>query len=600
MKIRKSGRKSGLALTPTVFQALHKALLSSFKENYKLNPDSLVDYQLYGFNYYDETQPSIKNLILEKTGKWVNGKYLYNKYREWKKGINPIQFTREFVFIYFQTLGLKDINEFIQTSDLTESRIQEQLSLTKPIPSVDLKEDFYVGYYEGEEGSIIYCKLTLIEQTEQAQIDLIYWEEEKEFSEYTYSGAIIYQQNGMSFFFRNEDTILDRSQFIGIYCERQIKVKPFLVGTISGYDRDRRPVVAEIIFQKVDSMKELKAVTKNKKVNSIIAQYLSGRRWTVENKMIQKLVDLSPLSKHAKIIENFLKPYKGVFISIKHGIFVIELTVNDNTGNSTFRIAGHPVYKGLIKVQASGQLLVGSFVNMITQVPLYMSIEVLAIREQIFTGDLMGVSRFDESFSGKIYISVSHEFTRKIPEYRGSELTNTEIQKLPPEILGDQNKIFESNKLDTRNFSSKDIESANLSYLAGSYIVEFAKDKVKETSNVLELRDSGKVSFTHKHLVYQGQAMVCEGGVLSIYFTSCNNIPHCGQILGNIGKKSKAELTSVKASWFHLDENYNHQTTEIYIISLIAVRISLLLICPTSLLSSSITSNRLYGDEENI
>lgn len=110
--MRRNNRKSGLRLTPAVFGALHKALITELRKEYGVAPETLVDYQLYGFNYYDENLPSIKKLILDRTGKWVNGKYIYNKYREWKKGVTPIQFTRDFVFLYFKTLGFTDVNDF--------------------------------------------------------------------------------------------------------------------------------------------------------------------------------------------------------------------------------------------------------------------------------------------------------------------------------------------------------------------------------------------------------------------------------------------------------------------------------------------------------
>jgi len=50
--------------------------------------------------------------------------------------------------------------------------------------------------------------------------------------------------------------------------------------------------------------------------------------------------------------------------------------------------------------------------------------------------------------------------------------------------------------------------------------------------------------------------MMCEGGVISIYFTHCNGIPHCGQIMGRVGKKSRAELTKFDAKWMTLDEGF--------------------------------------------
>ena len=38
-------------------------------------------------------------------------------------------------------------------------------------------------------------------------------------------------------------------------------------------------------------------------------------------------------------------------------------------GSAIFNIAGHPQYQGYIKVQASGQLLIGKFTNAVTQAP---------------------------------------------------------------------------------------------------------------------------------------------------------------------------------------------------------------------------------------
>lgn len=451
-------------------------------------------------------------------------------------------------------------------TSLPDFIVSEQLTLEKPNSNSDIKEDYYVGYYQGEEGAIIYCKLTLSEQTEQAQIDLIYWEDANEYSEYTYPGTIIYQQNGMSLFFRNEDTILDRSQFIGIHCERQIKVKPFLVGTISGYDRDRRPVVGEVIFQRVNSKEELKSITQNKQVNSIIAQYLSGRRWIINNKMIQNLLELSPQSKHAPIIEKFIRSYKGVFVAIEHGFFIIELTIKDNTGAAVFNIAGHPLYQGIIKVQASGQLLIGNFINIITQAPLFLSIEVLAVRDKLFRGDLMGISKFDKSFSGNIFLSSGQKLINQLPKYRASELTREEINALPKEILIELGHILKNNRLEKYLRNADDtLLSAGIQYLEGNYLIVSVRDRIKQDDAHLHISKDGKTKLTHKHLIYEGKTMMSEGGVISTYFTSCNGIPHCGQIVGKIGRGSRKDLTDFDATWHTMDEDFNPKSISVIV-----------------------------------
>lgn len=563
--MNRANRKSGLSLTAATFEALHKALIVQVKERYKISPETIVDYQLYGFNKYDKNLPSIKKLVLERTDQWVNGKYLYNKHREWKKGAHIITLTREFVFIYFKTLGYRDVRDFIMNSSLSEVAIAEQINLEKPI-SVNLQNEYYVGYYLGEESNVICTRLFLSEHNLKVRWVLAYWEKEENYSEYVYDGIIQYQQNGMNFIFKNEDTILDRCLFITIFCERQLLVKPFLVGAYSGYDRNRQPVIGEVIFQRVSSAEEQIRIIESNKVNPIISQHISGRRWLVSGKTLQSLTDLSPESKFADEIAGLINNFRGLFVSIENGVFVVELSILDNLGNATLKIAGHPFYKGTFKVQASGQLLIGKFTNPTTQAPLFMSIEILPIRAHTYRGDMLGVSRFDKSFSGKIFLSSQPKLKQKLPKYRGSELTLSEIKSLPKSILIDLNTTLKNTKLEEYlqlKDSSKDHNY--IQHLRGTYRVY---DKSKSSTThvaILSINENGEATLSIDHLNYEGSAMVCEGATLSIYFTRCNGIPHCGQILGHIGRKRKNNLSKFNAKWLHLDEHFEAKTTEVTI-----------------------------------
>lgn len=555
-------RKSGLLLSPTVFKALHEALITALKENYRVSPETLVDYQVYGFNDYDENAPSIKKMILDRTGKWVNGKYLYNKYREWKKGVSPIKLNREFVFIYFTSLGYKDAKDFIISKSFSEGVMSEQINLEKTITAV-FENEYYVGYYIGEEENIIVTRLTLFQATRKVRFSLAYWEKEDAYSEYVYDGTILYQKNGLSLLFKNEDNDLDRSQLINIFCEPYQKIKPILVGAYSGYDRNRQPVIGEIIFQRVNSVEEQKAIIRKKEVNSIIAQYLSGKRWKSLGKTLQNITNLSPESKFVGIIDDFIQTYRGIFVSIEEGVFLIELDIQNNLGNAVFSIAGHPLYKGIIKVQTSGQLLIGRFTNTTTQAPLFISIEVLPMSEGLFSGSMMGISRFDKSFSGKLYLSHEQSIKKQLPKYRGSELTPVEIKNLPDEILDNLSKIIKNNRLEKYyQFTQEDLSSNYLHHLVGNYEVIPQGKQPK----ILTIKKDGKSRLSDKHLIYSGKAMLCEGGFLSIYFTNCNGIPHCGQIMGKVGRMSINELKEIKANWLYLDEMYNQQIIEVILI----------------------------------
>jgi hypothetical protein len=56
-----------------------------FSEHYSVEIKTLTVFQLYGFGNYDDKLPNLKTII-DKTGKWINGKYLYNKIKDIDKG----------------------------------------------------------------------------------------------------------------------------------------------------------------------------------------------------------------------------------------------------------------------------------------------------------------------------------------------------------------------------------------------------------------------------------------------------------------------------------------------------------------------------------
>ncbi|MEM6768239.1 MAG: hypothetical protein AAF655_25100 [Bacteroidota bacterium] len=565
--MRNHNRKSGLELLPEVFRALHQAILTEFRNEYQISPETLLDYQLYGFNNYDENLPSVKQLILDRTGKWVNGKYLYNKYREYKKGASPIRFTREFVFVYFKTLGFSSVNEFLSESSLSKVAINEQLNQGKPI-EVNEEPDYYVGYYIGEEGKIIGTRLTVLAHLRKVVFCLYYWEREDEVSEYVYEGTLHYQPYGMSFFFNSSDNPLARSMHMAMFCENQTIIKPYLISAYSGYDRDRNPVLGEIILERVEDEETQMKMVKKLDVHPIIAQHLSGKRWVIDGKTPQNLVDFSPASAFASIIESFISSYRGVFISLENGTFVMELNILDKLGDATLHIAGHPLYRGSFAVQASGQLLVGRFKNIATHSPIFMTIQVVPSRGKLFQGDLLGVSRFDKSFTGRLYLSHDETFHEKIPSYRGSQLTDAEISSLPEEILQDIVPILKNNTLE-KNILKKDPrkDHSPLRFVKGEYSFMLSMNS-QEVEGSLRISARGKAQMNIHDFRYEGKATVCEGMVLSVYFHSCNGISHCAHLIGKLVRKGVEIEKSFPATLTLLDEQYRPQNYEISLVDI--------------------------------
>ena len=73
-----------LLLTKQVFMTLLNSIISQFKSSHP--PFKYRDSQLYGFGNYDLEKPNLKDELETLLKGYVNGKYLYNKYREATSG----------------------------------------------------------------------------------------------------------------------------------------------------------------------------------------------------------------------------------------------------------------------------------------------------------------------------------------------------------------------------------------------------------------------------------------------------------------------------------------------------------------------------------
>lgn len=306
-------RKSGLLLSPGIFESLYNELLHKFEEKYDISAENLMDYQLFGYGNYDHSKPNLKQFILDETQIAVNGKYLYNKYLEWGKGKSPIKFTREFNYVYFNAIGYNNISDFLKNTKISPDDIKEQESVTlyKKAKNAD---EYYVGYNQNEEGEVSKSKLILSKRNQKIKWILGYWENGV-LSEYAYPGEIRYQENGMSFFCENSKNELDRSLFVAFYFDRRVKILPYLIGSYAGYDRDRKPVTGEVLFQRINDKQKMQEIFADKSIDPRIKEFILGRRWPTHGTLPQTLNDL-PKQKssldhksNAPSVLNFRNPF---------------------------------------------------------------------------------------------------------------------------------------------------------------------------------------------------------------------------------------------------------------------------------------------------
>ncbi len=543
--------KGTLVLDSKVFNKLHQELINHFGAKYKIDPSLIIDYQLYGFNNYDETLPSIKKMVDEENNLFLNGKYLYNKWRQFKKGDKFIKISREYSFAYFHCLGYKDIYDFLDRGTLLSDKDKrDQLSILGK-KAIYNDQEYYLGYYVGENKSIIKTKLTISPGTRDVEWILYYWEN-NELNTFEYYGTIIDFKNIITIFFRKENSKTERDAYMSIYYGNEKVIhKPFLKGLYAGYDINDRPVSGEIIFQRVNSLEIQEDIAKTQEaVNPIIENYLLNRRLIIEHTIPQNLFELSNYSQYVSILERIEGAYSGIISTLNGEIKIIDLNIL-RTGKITLLIEKTLSYQGYLQIDNTDSIFIGRLLNSDTDLKLSIALNGNIEDKLFITGFFMGSYEKHSVNSGKFCVTSTKNF-----------LKNTDIQK-ELQYYKTNDKTFSYSDLFKKIISlsagwniGKRINSKHepdfienefyatelnlaLKKITGDYyLVFFEKDTHHITINLLSISSNGKVTMLMEQLTYFGDAQTFSSGLLALNFTTRNNIPYYSQIMAFVGKHS--------------------------------------------------------------
>ncbi|MGQ1783895.1 hypothetical protein [Saccharicrinis sp. GN24d3] len=110
-------------------------------------------FQLYGYGSFDESKPSLKTDFEEIGSEVINGKYMYDKYREFEKGRTAIKLYDYYKSIILLYIGFEDFQKFLDKYKLTDEENKKQLSLISG-DKANLTY-YYIIYYFGEDERII-------------------------------------------------------------------------------------------------------------------------------------------------------------------------------------------------------------------------------------------------------------------------------------------------------------------------------------------------------------------------------------------------------------------------------------------------------------
>ena len=164
-----------LSLTSEVFNMVLEAIHNRFKEKHNLHNLPKAS-QLYGYGNYDESKPSLRNDLEEISSDFVNGKYLYDKTREFHKGKPVVKLNKYYKMLILIYLGYNDIQEFIDKHQLNSVEKEKQLSLI--YDSNTQKTYYYLNYYFGEDETIIKGQTVISNNWKRIQHTYIYRQED--------------------------------------------------------------------------------------------------------------------------------------------------------------------------------------------------------------------------------------------------------------------------------------------------------------------------------------------------------------------------------------------------------------------------------------
>jgi len=351
----------GIDLSTDFLLSLHRELLVIFSEYYSVEIKTLTVFQLYGFGNYDDRQPNLKNFIIEKTGKWINGKYLYNKTKDIDKGHSKhIKVRREYLSLLINSAGYKNYEDYLKNSPhiSSEIRITEETNYYSDIVADETL--YYVGYYVEDRQYYIKSKFTIYKM-KTASWEILYWEKEFEPSFYTYFGKCVSTaESALSFYFNKENSSLNKECFVNLFYGNNMKIKPVLLGAYCGFSRNNNPVIGKIVFEQVDTLELQNEKVRDKEINPNFHYYLHSQRIEVEGVLPQKVSDLSDSLSRLKIVKFLIGDYVGFYLDNNNYLIPVSFQVLNKLGELKLKINNNN-FKGIGRISNTENHLISEF-----------------------------------------------------------------------------------------------------------------------------------------------------------------------------------------------------------------------------------------------
>ncbi|PHN92299.1 hypothetical protein CSC80_15140 [Maribacter sp. 6B07] len=289
-----------LVFTSEYFKLLIDKLHDEFirKHNLKQLPKT---FQLYGYGAYDETKPSLKTDFEALGSEFINGKYLYDKFREFEKGKPLIKLNHYYKTIILLFLGYQDYEVFLAEHKPSEDEFEKQLTLLR---SND--EDityYYINYYFGEDNTILKGQSIISKNWKKIQHIFMYPLEDGTMREYYSHGNIKRQGDTLTIKTNtlSGDRYIDGASEIYYLGHRAPSNIKYLIGTYCTFDLFTNTVAGRSILEKCDSKQEMEQKSKDSRIPPYIAMEIRNKRIVNPSVVPKHALELSSNSPYASL-----------------------------------------------------------------------------------------------------------------------------------------------------------------------------------------------------------------------------------------------------------------------------------------------------------
>lgn len=291
---------NSIVFTSEYFKVLIEKVHDKFMDKHNL--DKLPKtFQIYGYGAYNEEMPSLKSDFEEIGSEFINGKYLYDKFRILEKGESQIKLNQYYKNIVLLYLGYEDVADFLEDNKLSDVEYEKQLSLIYK-DSEDITH-YYINYYFGEEDTILKGQTIISNNWKKIKHIFLYPLEDGTLREYYSHGSVKRQGDTITIKTNtlSGDRYLDGASEIYYIGHKSPSNINYLIGTYCTFDIYTNTVAGRSILEKCESKEEMIEKSKTPYIPPYIAMEIRNKRIVNDSIVPRHELELSSKSPYASL-----------------------------------------------------------------------------------------------------------------------------------------------------------------------------------------------------------------------------------------------------------------------------------------------------------